>query len=170
MNFQRNLIWCACFVLTGPLAVDLYAQPGRMQGFGRGPDERFAADRADFQYLLRHRDSIERTVQEIEHGVETVTESDDVDVAERIKRHVAAMYERLEDNRPIHRRDPLFEELFRHADNIELKVHETDRGVRVTEKSTDPYVARLIRAHARVLSLFIENGHEELRKNHELPR
>ncbi|MBA4066507.1 MAG: hypothetical protein C0501_22935 [Isosphaera sp.] len=39
----------------------------------------------------------------------------------------------------------------------------------VTETADDPYVAKLIRAHAAVVTKFIETGHDEVRNNHPLP-
>lgn len=56
------------------------------------------------------------------------------------------MLARVKDGRPIHRRDPLFAELFRFADRIEARYERTVRGVRVIETSQDPYVVKLIQA------------------------
>jgi hypothetical protein len=39
----------------------------------------------------------------------------------------------------------------------------------VKETSDDPYVVKLIQAHAEVVSLFIKNGFDEARRNHEVP-
>ena len=69
----------------------------------------------------------------------------------------------------IHLRDPLFAEIFKHYDKVSMKVEKTDKGVKVTETSTDPYVAKLIQAHAEVVTKFIEKGHEEVRRNHPVP-
>jgi len=79
------------------------------------------------------------------------------------------MHERLKSGMGIHYRDPLFAEIFRHHDKIDMKIEKTKNGVRVTETSVDPYVAKLIQAHAGAVSKFIENGHAEVRKNHPLP-
>jgi hypothetical protein len=101
--------------------------------------------------------------------VETVTESDNPDIAARIREHVKAMYRRVEEGRPIHMRDPLFAEVFRHADKIHMEFKKTKRGIRVSETSDDPYVARLIQAHADVVDLFVKNGFGEPHKNHAVP-
>ena len=122
-----------------------------------------------FHYLLDNRHKIRRTVTELPDGVDTLTESDDPEVAAKIREHVAAMYRRLEEGRPIHRRDPLFAEIFDHADAIEMTMTKTDLGLRVVETSSDPYVAKLIQSHAHVVSKFLENGRMEMRKNHPLP-
>ena len=145
------------------------------QGFGRGPgrrqwdDPRFIEDRKWFHFLLDNRAKIKRTITRTDKGVDTVTESDDPEVAAGIQTHVAAMHARVKEGRGIHMRDPLFREVFRHADKISMEITDTDKGVRVVETSDDPYVASLIQAHADVVSQFIEIGYEEVRKNHAVP-
>ncbi len=141
--------------------------PGK--GKGAGKDEAFAADRAAFHYLLENREHIRRTVKDTKTGVETVTESAKPEVAKKLQEHVAAMHARVTSGTGLHYRDPLFAELFKHADKIVMKVEKTEKGVKVVETSDDTYVAELIRAHARVVSKFIENGFDEVHKNHPLP-
>jgi hypothetical protein len=126
-------------------------------------------DMALFHYLLDHREEIRRSLQELPDGVETLTESDDAEIAGKIREHVRSMYRRLEEGRPIHRRDPLFAEVFRYADKIEMTMEDTERGLRVRETSADPYVAKLIKSHAEVVSQFLAYGHAEMRKNHPVP-
>jgi hypothetical protein len=160
------------------LAGGLLAQrgPGRGWGRGRGPgfrggrqDPTFEADREVFHFLLSNGDKIRRQIKNLKNGVETVTESDDEEVAAKIREHVAAMYDRVKEDRPIHMRDPLFRELFAYVEKIKLTHEETDKGIRVKETSDDPYVAKLIQEHAKVVSLFIKNGRAEARKNHAVP-
>lgn len=142
--------------------------PGK--GKGQGKDAGFLADRDLFHFLLENRARIRRTVKEIPGGVDTLTESEEPKIAAAIRDHVASMYRRVEDGRPIHLRDPLFAEIFRNADKIRMKVEKTDRGVRVRETSEDAYVAKLIRAHAQVVSAFLKNGHAEVMRNHPVPK
>jgi hypothetical protein len=127
------------------------------------------ADHDTFLFLLDHRAQIQRKVTEIPDGVETLTESIDPQVAEKIRAHVQAMKARMSEGRPIHARDPLFAELFRHGDAVTIAIAPTDHGARVRETSSDPYVVKLIKAHADVVSRFLANGHAEMRKNHSLP-
>jgi hypothetical protein len=148
------------------------AQPpgkGPPPGKGKKKDAAFAADRDVFHFLLDHRADIRRTVKNVEKGVETVTDSDKPDIAGKIQEHVAAMHGRVKDGGGIHLRDPLFAEIFRHYDKITVVVEKTAKGVKVTETSDDPYVAKLIQAHAAVVTKFIENGHAEMRQNHVPP-
>lgn len=152
---------------TAALAQPPGRGPGSRGGFGRDP--RHAADRDVFHFLLRHHDRIQREVKERPDGVETLTASDDPEVAEKIREHVRWMAERIEEGRPIRRRDPLFDELFRHADKIRVRHEATDRGIRVIETSRDPRVVALIQAHARVVSAFVEHGFREAAKDHAVP-
>ena len=50
-----------------------------------------------------------------------------------------------------------------------IKITDTEKGVGVIETSDDPLVAQLIKAHAEVVSKFIENGPAEVRRNHPVP-
>ncbi len=166
-------------------------QPGRGPGFGRGAgfgrggpgrqagqggrggpwgDPQFIGDRDMFHELLANHEAIERSVKKIRGGVETVTESDDPAIAATIQRHVASMHERIENGPPIHIRDPLFAAVFAESDKIEMQIENTEKGVRVRETSDDPYVARLIQAHAEVVDLFVANGFTEVPRNHAVPR
>lgn len=128
-----------------------------------------AEDRDIFHYLLGRGKEIRRTVKNLENGVETLTESDNPEVAAKIREHVQSMYGRVEDGRPIRMRDPLFREIFRNNGKIEMKLEETDNGVRVVETSDDAWTVKLIQAHARVVSAFVKNGFREARRNHTLP-
>lgn len=168
---RRRMLVPVVFALAAGLAAlsgggGLSAQP---PGKGAGKDATFAADRDVFHFLLDNRKDIKRTVTETKTGVETVTESDKPEVAKKIQEHVAAMHERVKGGKGIHLRDPLFAEIFKNYDKVVMKVEKTEKGVKVTETSDDPYVAKLIQAHAAVVTGFIENGHDEARKNHPLP-
>ena len=183
LNSRRWINLVLGLMLVAMTAGQVMAQGGRGFGGGNGrgfrggrgggppgQDARFVQDRDDFHYLLQHHEQIRRTVKNLDDGVETLTESNDADIAAKIQEHVDAMYGRVEDGRPIHMRDPLFAEVFRHADKIKMAVESTDKGVRVIETSDDPYVARLIQAHAQVVDLFVKNGFDEPHKNHAVPK
>lgn len=161
----------ACTIFLAGRA-ELSAQPpgkGPPPGKGANKDANFAADRDVFHFLLENRKDIRRTVTETKTGVETVTESDKPEVAKKIQEHAAAMHERVKAGKGIHLRDPLFAEIFKNYDKVVMKVEKTEKGVRVAETSDDPYVAKLIQSHAAVVTKFIENGHDEVHKNHPLP-
>jgi hypothetical protein len=128
-----------------------------------------AYDRAVFQTLLRSHELIRREFREVDGGIESVTESDNAEVAALIQDHVAAMKVRIENGYRIRMWDPMFREIFDNADKIRMEVSNTPKGVKVREVSDDPYVARLIQAHAKVVSGFVERGGAESQLAHEPP-
>jgi uncharacterized protein len=132
-------------------------------------DQRHNADQEVFQYLLANHDKIKRTVKELPNGVETLTESETPQVAAKIKEHVEWMSVRIKEANPIRMRDPLFAEIFKHTDKIKMQHENTEKGARVTETSDDPAVVKLIQAHAKVVSGFVERGFAEAMKNHPVP-
>ena len=122
-----------------------------------------------FHYLLAHHKEIQRTVTRRDDGVETLTESDNPQIAARIQEHVAAMHKRIKDGNGLRYWDDLFVALFdRHAD-IKMQVENTEKGVKVVETSEDSNVVPLIQAHADVVSLFVKLGFEEARREHAVP-
>ncbi|HEX8030444.1 MAG TPA: hypothetical protein VF491_18345 [Vicinamibacterales bacterium] len=146
------------------MAVPAAAQRGGMMG-----DAAHAGDMQLFHQLFQHRAEITRQVTNRADGIETITESTNPEVTRLLQAHVSAMLARVEEKRPIHQRDPLFVELFRYADRVVAKPERTANGVRVVETSTDPYVVKLLQAHAEVVSAFLANGQAEMMKNHPLP-
>jgi len=164
------------------LTLTAEAQPGRR---GRGPrgggppaaapvagvegDAAFARDRELFHFLLDHRSEIRRQIKMLDNGVETLTESDNPQVTAAIQEHVASMEKRVREKRPIHLRDPLFAAVFGKAASIRFQAEQTPHGMKVIETSDDAFAAKLVQAHAQVVSLFIQHGFPEVRRNHEVP-
>jgi hypothetical protein len=128
-----------------------------------------AYDRDVFQTLLGNHELIRREFREVEGGIESLTESDNAEVAALIQDHVAAMKVRVEHGRAIRVWDPMFREIFANADKIRFEYENTPKGVKVREVSDDPYVARLIQAHAKVVSGFVARGGAESQLAHEPP-
>jgi uncharacterized protein len=146
---------------------------GRGAWQGRGNRESVAGaedDRDVVHYLLDNHKQIHRSMIQREDGVETVTESDDPEVAKAVQKHVAAMHRRVQASQPIRMRDPLFAAIFAHASQIAMEVENTKKGARVVETSKDPFTVRLIQMHAKVVSNFVDTGHREARQNHDVPR
>jgi hypothetical protein len=166
----RRLVVIAA--LASGLTTSAWAQQERPQDRGHMMmmgDGSQMADMSLIHMLLANGDSVKRTVTLRPDGVETLTESDDPAIATAIQTHVASMYGRVQHDRPIHQRDPLFQAIFEHASEISFADELTPAGIKVVETSGDPYVVKLIQAHAEVLNLFIKNGHAEAMKNHAVP-
>lgn len=143
----------------------------RGRGMGRGmmADATHQQDMQLLQALFDNRERITRQITLNDDGVSTLTESNDSAVAKMIQTHVEAMSARVKEARPIHQRDPLFREIFKHSNEIEMTYQPTPNGIRAVERSANPCVVKLIQAHAEVVSAFIANGHAEAMKNHAVP-
>lgn len=160
----------AMLLLGAPVPAAAQGGQGRgMMGGGMMNDPAHQADMQQFHFLLDNGPRINRVVTVRPDGVESVTESDDPTIAKTIQEHVSSMSARVKEARPIHQRDPLFQEVFKNADKIVMQYERTPKGVKVVETSTDPYVAKLIQAHAEVVTAFIANGRAEAMKNHAVP-
>ncbi|MDF1746685.1 MAG: DsrE family protein, partial [Gimesia sp.] len=177
----RQLTSVFLILLMCSTASSVLAQGGKGRGFrggrgvqgpdhGRGQGQAHARDHEVFRFLLTNHMKIKRTVKELPNGVDTLTESDDPQIAAKIQEHVGRMKSRVEKNEPIRLRDPLFAELFNHTDKIKMEYQKTEKGVRVIETSEAPYVAKLIKAHAKAVSGFVKHGFREAMKNHSVPR
>lgn len=138
--------------------------PGGVHGMGPGGGH--GADMMGIHSLFASRDQIRRTVTQIPGGVRATTESDNPAVVTQLREHVQSMYARLEDKQPINDGDPLFAAIFESADKIHVQMEDTPKGITVTETSEDPAVVSLIRRHADVVSLFLENGMQEMMRTH----
>lgn len=174
-NKSKNLfVNIASLVLLVAISLVATAQDHRQhqgQGKGRGGmmGENRMQDMQTIHALFAEHKKINRTIKNIDKGVETITESDDPKVQAMIKEHVAAMYKRLANKQMIRGWDPLFAELFKHADKIKMEMTTTSKGIKVVETSDDPYVVKLIQSHAVGVSEFVKEGMSSMHKEHPLP-
>jgi hypothetical protein len=113
---------------------------------------------AAIEALFADHRKIERRIEEIPNGVRTFTTSTDPEVTRQLRLHLSQMKTRLEAGLPMRRFDPLFRELFTHYQKIHMTIEEIPGGAMVTETSTDPQVALLIRQHALTVSEFAQQG------------
>ncbi len=137
---------------------------GHGMGGGRG------AMQSAMSLVHEFRGSIERTVVEIDQGVVTTTVSPgDPDAARMLVQHVNKMKRLLESGGRVRAWDPLFREIFDRYEEIDMLVEPIDGGVRVTETSNDPEVAKLIQAHARKVDEFLARGPAAVHEATPLP-
>ena len=103
----------------------------------------------------------------------STTTTSDAALAATLQEHVAEVKALAESGGTIRTCDPLFAEMFKHVDNVSLNITNVDGGVyvRSTAIDGDACVAQMIKAHAAVVSLFVENGMSETRmcKAHSVP-
>lgn len=168
---RRVARWlCVSWTLTAVAALTGCGSAGGGSGASPGarestvePDEdrtgSLAHDRGVWQSLLTDHKKIRRVVTFRADGVDAVTESDDADVARRIKGHAQRMKVRIDQGATVRFWDPVFSELFENHTKIRLAVTITDKGVSISESSEDAAVVPLLHAHASGLSDFVREGH-----------
>jgi hypothetical protein len=150
--------------------------PG-MMGMGRGMmgmnhGSATDSEHSDIRDLFFNHDRIKRTVTNLPDGIRTVTESDDPELAETIKKHVAEMGKRVEEGRdpglPIE--SPALRQIFRDKDKIKSAYEVTETGIVVVQTSTDPETVKALQTHAAEVTDFAQRGmvamHEAMMKNH----
>ncbi|MDX2131283.1 MAG: hypothetical protein SFY69_04445 [Planctomycetota bacterium] len=122
-----------------------------------------ARDRDVWQQLLSDHAKIRRVLRHSQNGetgvVETLTESDDPEVAARIIDHAKAMQARMKVGANVRIWDPVFRELFQNHARVTLVVTPTESGVKIVESSDDPETIALMRSHAIGVSAFVRHGH-----------
>lgn len=161
--------WLLIVLAVAALGSPGLADPPQGQGKGKGPDSAMRADQAVFHFLLEHHKDIRRTIKKLDNGVETLTESDQPEVAKKIQEHVEAMHRRVKDGKGLRFWDDLFVAIFKNHAKIAMTVEKTEKGVRVKETSDDLFTVKLIQAHAEVVSRFVKYGFDEAQKTHAVP-
>jgi hypothetical protein len=122
--------------------------------------------------LFLNHDRIKRTVTNLPDGIRTVTESDDPQVVEVIKKHVADMGKRVDEGRdpglPIE--TPALHAIFRDKDKVKSTYEVTEKGVIVVQTSTDPKTVAALQQHAAEVTGLVEGGmeaaHTAMMQNH----
>jgi len=139
--------------MGGPMA-------GRMQH-----DDAFAADMHLVRDMLFSHDRIKRTVTNLPDGIKTVTESDDPQVAQTIKVHVASMVKRLGDGKEFNLFSKTIPVLFANKDKIKTTVETTAKGSVVTQTSSDAKVVAALQQHATEVDELARDGMVAMMRN-----
>jgi hypothetical protein len=130
------------------------AMAGRMQH----ADASFRDDMQLVHAMLFNHDKIKRTVANLPDGIRTSTESDDPQVAQTIKAHVASMEKRLSDGKEFNLFSPTIPVLFENREKIKTVVATTEKGSLVTQTSSDPKVVAALQAHAVEVTELAHDG------------
>lgn len=123
-----------------------------------------AADMNVVHDLLFSNTKIKRTVTNLPDGIRTITESDDPQVAQSIKAHVASMSQRLQDGREFNIFSDTLPVLFENRDKIVSKVENTEKGAVVTRTSTDAKVVAALQGHAGEVTELVQDGMVAMRR------
>lgn len=119
--------------------------------------------------LINDHSSITREVEKIADGVVTVTRTSNPELVPTLQTHVAQMYGLIDSGGSIRHWDPLFVEIFEHADQIVMDTELLEDGIRVRETSADPYVVKLIQAHADKVNEFVARGMDAMHEPTAVP-
>ena len=149
----RTLI--ATAVLAAAVATTASAAPVIS---GAPADSAFAADMSVVHKLLFDHNKIKRSVTKLPDGIRTVTESDDPQVAQYIKDHVARMMGRLKDGKVFNVASHSLPAIFANANKIHTDIRQTPNGVIVTQTTNDPALAATLQAHAGEVSDLAREG------------
>jgi hypothetical protein len=150
--------------------VESYACAHGGGGGGGGGGPMPADAQADIQFLLANHDLVSRHVTYLETGIESVTTSDNADVAATLQRHVAAMFQRVYvDEGSVRPWDPLFAAAIAEHARTALTIENIDGGVYATHTGVDPGAVALVHGHAQTVSLFVEGGEAEAQNCHSVP-
>ena len=150
---------------------------GGMEGMSHGGTEK--GDMMDIiHYLMDSHDSITRKYSKTANGIESYTYSSNDQVSSKIQTHVYQMMSLMNSGGHIRMWDDLFWELFEKAHMHEFSsVTNTTDGVRVVQSVVDGVddeedfncTKALIQEHAKTVSKFVDNGMDEMHKNHPVP-
>jgi hypothetical protein len=158
--------------MRGQMGPGMRGQMGSgMMGMGMMGGNATMDERRDIHDLFANHDQIKRTVTNLPDGIRTVTESDNPQVAETIKKHVAEMGKRVEEGRdpglPIE--SPALHAIFRDKDKIKTTHETTEKGVIVVQTSTDASAVKALQDHAAEVTDLAQRGmvaaHEAMMKN-----
>src|SRR3989475_12905029 len=105
----------------------------------------------------RHTD-LRRTVEAIDGGVRTTTESDAPELIALLQTHVSSMYLHLNQRAEVTCMSSSLPTLFRNSTSYRRELTLTAKGVVVTETSTDARITSAIREHAQEVSGFVRDG------------
>ncbi len=108
--------------------------------------------------LLLNNTRIKRSVTNLPDGIRTVTESDDPQVVQALRAHVASMSQRLEDGREFNIFSETLPVLFANAKKITSKVEFTPSGVAVSRTSSDAKVVAALQGHAAEVTELVDEG------------
>lgn len=114
--------------------------------------------------LIMHHERIVRTVTNLSDGIRTVTESDDADLARRIREHVAGMYRVLASgvDPGLPHTTPALRTILRDREKIRTIMDTTPKGILVVLTSADSATVAALQQHAREVTEMVRRGREAL--------
>jgi hypothetical protein len=154
--------------MGGMMGPGIAGGPGMM---GMAHDPATMAQLRVIHLLFVNHDRIKRTVANLPNGVQTVTESDDPEIAQLLKTHVADMMKRVAagDDPGLPIESDALHAIFRDKDKVHTSVEATANGAVVVQTSDDPKTVAALQEHAAQVTDFAQQGmvvlHTAMMKN-----
>ena len=159
----------SCLRLFGAMAVltATGSPAGAQQGggmMGMRHDSAAMAHMPAIHTLIMNHDRIVRTVTNLSDGIRTLTESDDPELARRLREHVAGMYRVLASgvDPGLPHVTPALRTILRERDRIRTVVDTTANGILVVQTSADPATVAALQQHAGEVTEMVRRGREAL--------
>ncbi len=115
-------------------------------------------DMSSYMKLFDRHTDLRRTVEAIDGGVRTTTESDAPELIALLQTHVSSMYSHLNQRAEVTCMSSSLPILFRNSTSYRRELTLTAKGVVVIETSTDARITSAIREHAQEVSGFVRDG------------
>ena len=114
----------------------------------------------DLKKIFQNHKEIKRTVTNIENGIKTETNSENLEIRAAIVGHVTLMVTRIQEGRnpKVLIQSPTLDKLFNNYDKIETSIELTETGIAVIQTSKDPKVVNLLQTHASEINDMVEKG------------
>lgn len=157
-----GLMVCSAMVVCSATAARAGAQQGGMVGMRH--DSTAMAHMPTIHTLIMNHERIVRTVTNLSDGIRTVTESDEPELARRIREHVVGMSGVLAagvDPGLPHTTSAL-RTILRNRDKIRTLVDTTAKGILVVQTSDDAATVAALQQHAREVTEMVRSGREAL--------
>jgi hypothetical protein len=115
-------------------------------------------DMSTYMEMFSRHGEFRRNVEDIPGGVRTTTESDSPDLVAQLQGHVSTMYSHLEQHAEVMCMSQSLPTLFARASDYQRQITFTQDCIVAVETAGDPDMTRAIRAHAREVTGFVEDG------------
>jgi hypothetical protein len=115
-------------------------------------------DMRTYMEMFSRHGEFRRSVEDISGGVRTTTESDSPDLVAQLQGHVSTMYSHLDQHAEVMCMSQSLPTLFARASDYQRQITFTPKGIVAVETAGDPDLTRAIRAHAREVSGFVDDG------------
>ena len=117
-----------------------------------------SGDMSRYMEMFMRHNELSRVVEEIPGGVRTTTQSNSPELAAQLQAHVSSMYSHLDQGAEVSCMSQSLPTLFRHANGYRRQLTFTPTGVIAEETADDPALTDAIRAHAREVTGFVQQG------------